>query len=74
MHISAALPQPTILGRKKLELRSAPPVPMLMYWAQKNASSLARRTSEARAKERPAPIAGPCTAAITGCRQNTMER
>jgi hypothetical protein len=36
MHISAARPHPTILGRKKLELRSAPPVPMLMYWAQKN--------------------------------------
>jgi hypothetical protein len=35
MHISAARPQPTILGRKKLEPMSAPPVPMLMYWAQK---------------------------------------
>jgi len=31
----AVLPCPTILGRKKLEPMSAPPVPMLMYRAQK---------------------------------------
>jgi len=35
MHISAARPQPTIFGRKNEEERSAPPVPILIYWAQK---------------------------------------